>query len=317
MTMEKTSLQDKIVGHEKVFKFWRDWRGSSGCFAFAGPQGVGKAKTAWALAQNSLCDRDQNPACGVCGSCRRVAQKQHEGILFVQPENEVIKLEKAREIVHELSLRAISKKRFVIVDGAQALNSQAANALLKTLEEPPPDCFIFLITPNIRALLPTIRSRSIPLRFFPLTSSQLASINSYPEWVLRASRGQVHRAEEWLKSENQEARARAAGLFLELLDFDQMIEGTAWRSWIKDKALLIQACELWLELLQDASLLQMGFGEELCAPDLKEFSQKLAALPSRDIEHKIKQILVILSETSIPKDSQIMLESLSSQWSLK
>src|SRR5437773_7531578 len=114
---------------------------------FAGPAGVGKRLTATALAQALNC---QSPvgslqsagidACGTCAACTRITRGVHPDVLVVEPgDTGSIKIEQVRDIVDRAAYRPFEgRRRVVIVDVADALVAPAQNALLKTLEEPPP-----------------------------------------------------------------------------------------------------------------------------------------------------------------------------------
>ena len=114
----------------------------SHAMAFVGPSGIGKRKVALALA--------------------KAGGAPNESILQVAPAGTMLKIEQAQEILNFLSLRSLSKRRFIIVDEAQTMNASFANALLKILEEPPENTFFIFLLSAISQLLPTIRSRRRP-----------------------------------------------------------------------------------------------------------------------------------------------------------
>jgi DNA polymerase-3 subunit delta' len=148
---------------------------------FAGPAGAGKRQTAIALAQTLNClelrTANAEPgstnaelacdACGRCAACTRIARGVHPDVLIVAPgDSGSIKIEQVREVIDRAAYRPFEgKRRVVIVDDADALMPQAQNALLKTLEEPPPSSVFILITTMPDVLLPTVRSRCIRLWF--------------------------------------------------------------------------------------------------------------------------------------------------------
>lgn len=144
---------------------------------FSGSEGIGKATLAYRFARALLAGRkslDMPPEHPVF---RRVAAGSHSDLLVVEPiydpkkdeKSRVISVEQAREIGEFLSLTpGESFWRVVIVDSADALNNNAANAILKTLEEPPPQTALILISHNSGRLLPTIRSRCRMLKLKPL-----------------------------------------------------------------------------------------------------------------------------------------------------
>lgn len=149
---------------------------------FAGPAGVGKRLTAMAAAQALNCltpaesDDGSRDACGSCSACTRIARGVHPDVLIVGPgDSGAIKIDQVREIVDRTAYRPFEgKRRVVIVDEADALLIAAQNALLKTLEEPPPSSVFMLVTARPDMLLATVRSRCPRLRFRPLSPGQIA-----------------------------------------------------------------------------------------------------------------------------------------------
>jgi DNA polymerase-3 subunit delta' len=154
----------------------------------SGTAGIGKAAFASALAQYLLC---QNPredeACGACKSCLLLRAGSHPDLMRLEPETDaktektskVIKVDQVRELVEFGTKSAqLGGYRVVIVTPAHVLNVQAANALLKTLEEPGRDTLFLLLTDSPLSLLPTIRSRCQQLALpLPEATAALAWLN--------------------------------------------------------------------------------------------------------------------------------------------
>jgi DNA polymerase-3 subunit delta' len=169
-----------VVGHVRLIDLLA--RSVSGgtlppSLLFAGPSGVGKQLTAIAVAQALNCTdgsrftvRDFADACGACAACSRIARGVHPDVLLVSPnENGNIKIEPIRDAIDRAQYRPFEgRKRVVIIDDADALVSQAQNALLKTLEEPAASSVFILVTARPDMLLPTVLSRCPQLRFRPL-----------------------------------------------------------------------------------------------------------------------------------------------------
>jgi len=146
-------------------------------YAFVGPVGVGRRLTAVAFAQALLCP---TRGCGVCGVCRRIAAGQHPDCQVVVPipprENPkgavAIRIEQIRELERVAALAPFEGSRKVFVlDEAERMTLPTAQALLKTLEEPPPRTHLVLILTNPRALPPTVLSRCQRVRFRPLADA--------------------------------------------------------------------------------------------------------------------------------------------------
>jgi DNA polymerase-3 subunit delta' len=152
---------------------------------FAGPAGVGKHLTAVAVAQALNCTDTSRftvpgsgaDGCGTCAACTRIARAVHPDVLFVSPsENGNIKIEPVRDAIDRAQYRPFEgRRRVVIIDDADALISNAQNALLKTLEEPTPSSVFILVTARPDMLLPTVLSRCPQLRFRPLAVADIVS----------------------------------------------------------------------------------------------------------------------------------------------
>ena len=168
--------QDWVVSHLKAARLAGRL---SHAYLFLGPAGVGKATTARALAAALNCAQPgaDGDACGICPSCRRLQAGTHPDFLVISPE-EGEDPDQDREI---RELRRLTEYpplgggwRVVLIKPAEALsvqNDAAANALLKTLEEPPPQHLLVLTARGEADLLPTIVSRCHKLAFAPLPSA--------------------------------------------------------------------------------------------------------------------------------------------------
>ncbi|MCB9777939.1 MAG: DNA polymerase III subunit delta' [Alphaproteobacteria bacterium] len=155
------------------------------CMLFEGPDGVGKLWTARWLAMLVNCDGPaemfgpRTVPCGACWSCRQIARDQHPDVIRVQSDpdkaSKAITVKQARELLSALSLHPFhARLRVVIIEPVDALTVEAANALLKTLEEPPAQTAFVLLTDRAAALLATVRSRSQRIRFGPVDVDRVA-----------------------------------------------------------------------------------------------------------------------------------------------
>lgn len=136
-----------------------------------GPAGVGGLALAREFAKALMCDAEQGRPCGECRQCRRVASGHHADVMIISPTGQgSIGIEAARDLQAAANLRPYEASgRVIIIDDADTLTREAANALLKSLEEPHPSVTLILVTANDEAILDTIRSRCqiIPLRPIP------------------------------------------------------------------------------------------------------------------------------------------------------
>jgi DNA polymerase-3 subunit delta' len=174
-----------VRGHDRVVEELR--RGLTGgrfphAFLFVGPEGVGKRTFALRLAQALLCARFDESAldpCGVCPSCLQVMSGTHPDLLQIErPEDKhELPIKVIRELCLDLGLKPMhGQRRVAIVDDADDLNDEAANAFLKTLEEPPPGSVLILIGTSAELQLDTIVSRCRVVRFDPLPPDELAAV---------------------------------------------------------------------------------------------------------------------------------------------
>jgi DNA polymerase III subunit delta' len=153
----------------------------------AGPAGVGKRRTAVAMAQAVNClspnssfgtIRLEREACGACAACTRIARGVHPDVIVLEPgDSGSIKVEAVRDVIAAAAYRPFEgRRRVVIIDEADALVPPAQNALLKTLEEPPSASSFLLVSSMADSLLPTVRSRCPRLRFGRLSPAEVAQV---------------------------------------------------------------------------------------------------------------------------------------------
>jgi len=154
-----------------------------GALLFLGPPHVGKRTAALALAQVLNCEspaaaQSEAPdACGACPSCRRIEAGAHPDVDVVQPDGQFLKIDQIRAVTDRLALNPLlARRRVLVLAQAERMNPQAANAFLKTLEEPPADTTLVLCAGSAAALPETIVSRCMAVRFIPLADAVLAGL---------------------------------------------------------------------------------------------------------------------------------------------
>ncbi|MCA9081573.1 MAG: hypothetical protein KDA58_13500, partial [Planctomycetaceae bacterium] len=170
-------IWDRLKGHQTQVEMFRraiDRQRLAHAYLLVGSHGIGKRLFVHLLAQCLFCDQhaeEELLACGRCSGCKQVLAGTHPDLLEVgcpKGKKELpIELlvgppeRRGREgLCHDLALRPMSaSRRIALINDAELMNEASANALLKTLEEPPRDSLIFLTTPDTEPILPTIRSR--------------------------------------------------------------------------------------------------------------------------------------------------------------
>ena len=194
----------------------------------SGPDGVGKRQVAVGLAELLNCEvlpeagdaAGAPESCGTCRTCKRIARGVHADVIVVAPgDSGTIKVESVRGVVEQAAFRPFEgRRRVVIVDDADRLVTEAQNALLKTLEEPPPASVFLLVTHRPHLLLPTVRSRCPEIRFGSLARDEVVDVlvgergvaPAAAQAAAAAADGSVARAIETGSDEYLQARQSAA-----------------------------------------------------------------------------------------------------------
>ncbi|WP_297055954.1 DNA polymerase III subunit delta' [Thermosulfurimonas sp.] len=138
-------------------------------YLLVGPEGTGKESSIWAFLREIFCTRGEG--CGECRPCRKLDQEIHPDVLCLRPQTgkSSISIAQVREAEEFLRFRPLEAPlRAVVIPEAERLSPEAANALLKSLEEPPAYAHFFLTAISAENLLPTIVSRTQVVRFRPL-----------------------------------------------------------------------------------------------------------------------------------------------------
>ncbi|ALS25772.1 DNA polymerase III subunit delta' [Paenibacillus cisolokensis] len=146
----------------------------SHAYLFHGPSGTGRKNMAMAFAQGLFCTSGGDDACGECLECRKFEHGNQPDLHLIAPEGQSIKIDQIRELQREMAYRNTGSKRKVyIMERAETMTMQAANSLLKFLEEPLSPVIAILLTDNGQAVLPTIRSRVQWVPFLPMAPFEM------------------------------------------------------------------------------------------------------------------------------------------------
>jgi len=154
----------------------------SHAYLFVGPSGVGRLATARAFAQALLCAAGGEDACGVCGPCRKVAGGTHPDLRIIAPgrtesgaERRAVAIDQVRDLKHDAAYPPYEARwKVFVIEDTEEMRAEAANSLLKLLEEPPASIVILLLSESTEALLPTLVSRAQLVRFGPVPTHEIA-----------------------------------------------------------------------------------------------------------------------------------------------
>ena len=253
-------------------------------YLISGPAHVGKTTLAFQLAQAVNCLTPGAEPCGACAACARIAKGHHADVIVLQVDAEaaegprtMIGIDAVRDLIGSAQLKPYEgRTRVYIIQSADQLTTDAANALLKVLEEPPPDVVILLLTSNVDGVLPTVQSRcqTIDLRPLPVervaaimrdehgTSSEQAHVLAALSrgclgWAITASRDPSLQAGMHQRLERI-ADVVEAGLEVRFAYADELA-----RLFQRDRAAARDELFLWLRWLRDMLLIQQGQGARI------------------------------------------------------
>lgn len=142
---------------------------------FTGPHGTGKRSVAELLTRAALCTGGGEEPCDACPACKQCLAGVHPDVHILEPDGRSIKIEAMRALLEALGMNSYEGgRKIAVIRGAESMTDAAQNALLKTLEEPVGATLFILVTETPDALLPTILSRCLRVRFQPLSTEDCA-----------------------------------------------------------------------------------------------------------------------------------------------
>ena len=278
---------------------------------FHGEEGIGKEKAALAFLAALFCrDRTPDGACGACPECRLFSSGAHPNLLRVSPENHYIQIAEIRRLKEELSLKAFSDRpRAALISPADRMTLQAANALLKTLEEPPAATHLVLVAHRLSQLPPTIVSRCQKIAFAALPAKIVEEIlDGIPEAGRRHDPGAVRAAAACaggspgrallLLDEMEEDRRTWTGLFSRLEPAAAAAAGEAWKKGGEGQGRIVVP----MSMARDLALLSSGGKADIINED---FGDSLSAIAGRKTPCGwIRAFQALLSMSRLPPQAQ-------------
>lgn len=278
-------------------------------YLITGPQGVGRRTMAIRLAQSLNCTQmdEQLYPCGECRACRLIGKMQHPDFSIIQAEEvgRALKVNQIRELQRTLSLAPYeaSYKTALLLRFEEA-NPNAANALLKTLEEPPPQVVILLTSSDAEALLPTIISRCELIRLRPLPIDQVV-VGLQTHWGIPPDQAfllahlsggrpglalRFHQNPEILEQRQQQLDDLQSLLSASRVDRFSYADPLS-----KEKNILLSTFQIWLTYWRDVMLISAGSSTPLANIDRKEeihaLATKVELSISQDIVNKLERAI--------------------------
>lgn len=291
----------------------------------AGPKGIGKRHLADALAQLLLCDAPiEGTACGKCRGCELNKAQTHPDLMWLEPEEagKAIKVDQVRELTESLGKTAQQGGyKLVIIEPAEAMNGNAANALLKSLEEPAANTLLILITHSPSAVLPTIRSRcQLRKLAMPRTEQVIRWLSplqvgsqTTPEQLLAAARGAPLHALALLQGDALEQREQVLQLFTRLsLGQVSAIEVAAqWHS-----GNLLELLEWLLGLTHSIARWRVGVEDVQMQQAPVELRDRLAKLDVSLLHRYVEKLTLSKKQllSGANPNKQLLLEELLLDW---
>jgi DNA polymerase-3 subunit delta' len=257
-------------------------------YLITGLEHIGKSTLARTLAQALNCTNQPAP-CGreACRACKLIAAGKYPDLHLVAPDGNTLKIDQVRALQHDLALAPMEGRfRVAILDGMDKATAEASNALLKTLEEPPPHVVLVLIAPEAEALLPTIVSRCQPIALRPL-SVKVVRAALMERWGVESTRAEslAHLSGGrlgWavMAAQDESVLARRAQLLDDLarLTGQGRVERFAYaEEMAADSVAARETLKLWQTWWRDALLLAAGSGAALTNSDRNDALRRHAA----------------------------------------
>ena len=293
-----------IFGHEKQIARLQSsmvQNRTPHAFLFYGMAGIGKRTTATAFAKALNCRANDRDACDACDACRKADHKNHLDIITLEREGQSIKIQTIRDLQERMKFKPWEgKRRVCIIDEADRMNDAAANALLKTLEEPPSANILILVTARPSHLPATILSRCRQVGFNPPVEETVASflqtrlsIDTQAARLLAASSGgSIARALEMQSGSYLSARNELMDILTAAQMQDPLKRLSRLSSFGQDRDDALERLSILRACYRDAMIYkETGEAGNLINQDRIEIVMSLAGrLSANDISSNIKNI---------------------------
>lgn len=302
----------EIIGQERAIGFLKNAISNKKIatgYLFTGIKGIGKSSTALAFALSLDCINPvDNDGCGECQSCRRMINGNHPDLLTIDllEKRDSIVVEQIRDINREISFPpALEGYRVIIIESAERMTVEAANAFLKTLEEPPSNNIFILIATDTSRLLSTIISRCQKVHFRPISEVEIEEYLMHNKGVdegrakiaARLSEGSIGRAEMFAEDDLYSDRIDYINMFNDIINETSLSLFTIAQKFAhkdnpKDNRMNIML-RVWKSLYRDMLLIKYGGLQEFIINfDVKEKLESSSA--AYTIDGLLQSISIII-----------------------
>lgn len=287
-------MWDEVLGHQQNKEFLQKLLKPGSrphALLFYGMGGIGKKMLALHFAKTFLCKSADKKPCGICESCRLMDIENNSFahpdfyLLTAEEAGKDIKIEQVKEMAKQAAFAPVlSEHKVCIIDDAGQMTAEAANSLLKLLEEPPPGWLFILITQQAERLLPTVLSRVVRLRFDAPDNSAVQQIlkakgiTQNTQVLAALAGGSPGRALSYNQADIFAIRREALDL-LKKLPLQNPFGYIAALGWGEkyDRASALLLTEQFIYLLRDVLLLQSGAGGQVYNTDIMAGLDGIAA----------------------------------------
>ena len=293
-------------------------------YLFEGERGTGKRDAGYLLVKSLFCEQplDDYIPCGECINCKRITNGNHPDVHIIEPDGLSIKKGQIQELQAEFNKTGVeSRQKLYMITHADKMTVNAANSLLKFLEEPHAGTIAILLTEQAHRMLPTILSRCQLISFKPLPpvvlkeNLQKEGVHPHAAPLLASV---TNNFQEALELNNEEWFAQARKIVLKLYEglkkspLQAMVGlQDGWFEHFKEKPQLERGLELLLLIYKDLLYIQIDMGEQLVYPDLRNMLETDALHTStRRLSEQMTAILEAKRKLNSNMNPQLLIEQL-------
>lgn len=279
----------------------------SHCYIFEGPKGMGKYELSLVFAQSLFCNDFNNEPCNSCGNCKKFNSMNHPDLHVINAEEKTIKREDIDNLIESINKKPYeSKVKVYIIKNCHDMTLQAANTFLKTLEEPPNDSVIILLTNNINMLLPTIVSRCQVIKLRDIDQNEIRTflMDKYDIEEVRAciaawySKGILNKAINIILGRDDilEKRKIVIELFDKIIKMDSGIIFECENYFEDQKDNIDEIIEIMMLWVRDVSFVKNNMENLLINKDFLELAREHATNLQIDVADELVSYLQCISD---------------------